>query len=452
MRSGYADATRANPSEASAARALPTRSVMVAAVLFALVYIGLDLNKLWALRYGADTGTFVQFLVGEAHGRGSWNGAEYRPHLQVHDSWALLVLAPLMALFPYAQTLLVVQVLAVAGAGIALCAFARACGADRRGASAVGIAYLLSPSAQGLAYGNFLENVFVPLLAALGALAVRRRAFLAALLVAQALLGLKEDQAPFLIWFGAACALWWDRRIGASIAVLALLNGAAFALAERAAHVQPSLPGYALHVDDPLRKLAFFAALLAPFAFAPLLLRWRVLLAAPLVAELVLARPWAYPIASIGTHWTAPCVAAAALGAAYAVAKHPRTATPVLACAALCALALNDTVLKPGRWPFVVDRAAYARAAALRAATTRVVVRRPAEGTYVVAAANPNVVLARYDPNEAGYCPAYNKDPRAFFASLGIGAWPAGTILCGGVVLPPGALPPAPLRSGARTR
>ncbi len=422
--------------------ARPTRAVVIAACVFALVYIALDLNKLYALRYGADTGTFVQFLSGEAHGRGSWNGAEYRPHLQVHDSWVLLALVPLLAVFPYAQTLLVVQVLALAGAALALCAFARACGATPRAASAVGIAYLLSPSAQGLAYGNFLENVFVPLLAALGALAVRRRALVATLVVAQLLLGLKEDQALFLIWFGLACALWWDRRIGLALAGLALLNGAAFVLAERLAQAQPSLPGYALHVDDPLAKLAFFAALLAPFAFAPLLLRWRLLLGVPLVAELVLARPWAYPVARIGTHWTAACVAATALAAAYVVARRPRLATPVLACAVVCALLLNDTVLKPGRWPYVVDRAAYARAAALRASPRAVIVRRPSEGAYVVAAANPRVVLARYDRHESGYCPAYNKDARAFFAALGLGAWPAGTALCGGVAL----------RSGARTR
>ena len=402
------EAAPAPPAAGDTVRIVPTRSVVIAACAFALVYVALDLNKLYALRYGADTGTFVQFLSGEAHGRGSWNGAEYRPHLQVHDSWALLALVPLLAVFPFAQTLLVLQVLAIAGAALALCAFARACGAERRGASAVAIAYLLSPSAQGIAYGNFLENAFVPLLAALGALAVRRRALVASLLVAQLLLGLKEDQVLFLIWFGLACALWWDRRIGASIAALALLNGVAFVVAERLARAQPSLPGYALQVDDPLGKAVFFAALLAPFAFAPLLLRRRLLLAAPLVAELVLARPWAYPIARIGTHWTASCVAATALAAACVVAQRPRLATPVLVCAALCALALNDTVLKPGRWPFVVDRAAYARAAALRASARTVTVRRPDEGTYAVAAANPHVVLARYRPDEPGYCPAYN--------------------------------------------
>jgi uncharacterized membrane protein len=345
----------------------------------------------------------------------------------------LLALVPLMAVLPYAQTLIVVQVLALAAAALAICAFARACGATPRAATAVGIAYLVSPSVQGIAYGNFLENVFVPLLAALGALAVRRRALVASLVVAQLLLGLKEDQALFLAWFGAACALWWDRRIGIGVAALAVVNGIGFVVAERLSGAHPSLPGYALHVDEPLQKLAFFAALLAPFAFAPLLLRWRLLLALPLVAELVFNRPWAYPIARIGTHWTAPLVAATALAAAYAVAKRPRLATPVLACAIVCALTINDTVLKFGRWPYVVDRGAYAKAVALRDSPRDVVVRRPDEGAYVAAAANPHVLLAKYDPNESGYCPAYDKDARAFFASLGIGTWPPNTALCGGV-------------------
>ena len=418
----------------------PTRAVMIAAAIFAVVYIALDLNKLYALRYGADTGTFVQWLVGEAHGRGSWNGAEYRPHLQVHDSWVLLALVPLIDAFPFAQTLLVIQVLAIAAAGPALCGFARACGASARGGSAVGIAYLLSPSAQGIAYGNFLENVFVPLLAALGAIAARRRAFVTTLVIAQILLGLKEDEALFIAWFGVACALWWDRRMGIALAVLAIVNGLAFVVIEHLSGVRPSMPGYALHVDDPLQKLAFFIALLAPFAFTPLLLRWRLLLGAPLVAELLFNRPWAYPIARIGTHWTAPLVAATAIAAAFVVAQRPRLALPIVVCAALCALFFNDTVLKLGRWPYVIDRAAYADAVRLRSVVQDVVVRRSQEGAYVVAAANPHVLLARYDPTETGYCPAYNKDARGFFASLGVGAWPPGTVLCGGV----------PVRSGEK--
>jgi hypothetical protein len=109
----------------------------------------------------------------------------------------------------------------------------------------------------------------------------------------------------------------------------------------------------------------------------------------------------------------------------------------MLVCAALCALTINDTVLKIGRWPYVVDRNAYDAAVRLRNARDRVVVPRHAEGVYVVAASNPNVVLARFRRGEAGYCPAYNTNARAFFASIGIGTWPALTTLCEGVALTP---------------
>ncbi|HTW83050.1 MAG TPA: DUF2079 domain-containing protein [Candidatus Sulfotelmatobacter sp.] len=412
----------------------PPRAVVVGACVFALVYVLLDLNKLWALRYGADTGTFLQFLSGEAHGLGSFNTAENRAHLQVHDSWVLLALVPLVALFPYAQTLLIVQVLAVAAAALPIAAFARRCGASAGAASAVGIAYLLSPSAQGLAYGNFLENVFVPLFAAGGVLAVARRSLPLSLLCAQLLLGLKEDQALFLVWFGAACALWWDRRIGLSIVALAVVNGLGFVLAEHLHGASPSIPGYGLHVIGPLDKLAFFAAVLFPFAFMPLRLGWRLLLGAPLVAELLFNGPWAYTITRIGTHWTASVVIACALATAYVVGRTPRAAPWVLGCAIVSALTINDTVLKPGRWPFVVDRPAYASAAALRGTQRTVHVARTDEGVYAVAATDPHLWLDRYDPGaRAAYCPAYDTDARAFFASVGIGRWPSGTTLCGGV-------------------
>jgi len=76
--------------------------------------------------------------------------------------------------------------------------------------------------------------------------------------------------SPFLVWFGLACALWWDRRIGLATAALAALNGALFVAAERLAHVAPSIPGYHAAVDDPLPTALFFTTLLATFAFAPL--------------------------------------------------------------------------------------------------------------------------------------------------------------------------------------
>ncbi len=412
------------------------RRVVIAAVLiFIAVYIVLDFNKLYALRYGADTGTFVQFLTNEAHGRGSWNNAEYRPHLQVHDSWALLALAPLMAIFPFAQTLLVVQIVAIAAASLVIFEFARVCGAQPKGAAIVAIAYLIAPCTQGIAYGNFLENAFVPLLAALLALAVARRSLAGSLIAAQVLLGIKEDQALFIAWFGAGCALWWDRRIGVAAMPLAAMNGIAFVLYEHLAGVHPSIPAYSWRVDDPLVKLSFFAALLAPFAFAPLWLRWRMLLAAPLVAELTFNRPWAYEIARIGTHWTASVLICAALATAYVVAKRPNLGTPVLVLSIVCALTINDTVLKIGRWPYIIDDNAYRAALSLRAASVPITIPRHLEGIYAVAASNPLLRLSKYKGGEPGYCPAYNTNAAEYFSALRIRNVPQGVRLCGGVLV-----------------
>ena len=207
-------------------------------------------------------------------------------------------------------------------------------------------------------------------------------------------------------------------------------------IAEHLNGAHPSIPAYGLNVADPLSKLAFFAALLGGFAFAPLWLGARILLAAPLVAELIFNGPWAYPLARLGTHWTASIVIATTLAAAYVVARRPRFALPILVCAILCALTINDTVLKFGRWPFVVDRNAYAAAVRLRDSGDSARIPRHDEGIYAVASPNLNVTLAPYDPHEAGYCPDYNKNPRAFFASLGLGSWPRDVVLCGGAAVP----------------
>ncbi len=405
------------------------RALYIAVGVFAVVYIGLDLNKLYALRYGADLGTYLQTLVNLRHGS-SWNYGEWRPHFAVHDSWVLTALVPLVALFPRAETLIVVQVLAVALAAIPLTLFAREIGVEPRAANVVGIAYLLTPSAQGLSYDNFSENVFVPLLAFGAALFVRRRAFWPALILAQLLLGLKEDQILFVLWFAVACALWWDRRIGILLAALAVCNGVGFALVERASATAPNLPQYSLAVLDPASKIGMLFLLLAPFAFAPVGVGWWLLLGAPLLAEIVLMRPWNYEASRVGSHYTAALLAATAVAAAFGVRRYPRFARYTIAAAAIVLLAFNDTGLRPGRWPYVVDWNAYAHALAVRDAARPVLLRRGEEGVWAVAAVNPNIRLdPRSDPLFP-HCPAYDTSAGAFFGSLA-GRMPAH--LCGGV-------------------
>jgi uncharacterized membrane protein len=405
------------------------RRTYLAVVVFSVVYIALDLNKLYALRYGADLGTYLQTLVNVQHGS-SWNYGEWKHHFFVHDSWVLTALAPVVTIFPRAQTLIVLQVLAVASAAIPLVLLAREVGVDAKSANLLGIAYLLTPSAQGLAYDNFSENVFVPLLAFSGALAARKRAYWLTLVFAQVLMGLKEDQILFVLWFGAACAIWWDRRIGLALLTLGVLNGVGFWTFERAFGVHPNDPGYSLSVYNPFGKLSMILLLLAPFAFAPLAAgRW-LLLGIPLLAEIAFMKPWNYEPSRIGSHYIAPILAATAVAAAFGLASDSRFTRAVVPCALVVMLLFNDTVLRPGRWPYVVDWDAYARAVAIRDAAAPILLRRGDEGAWAIAAANPDVRLDPHpDPHFPG-CPAYNTNAAAFFGSL-FGRMPAH--LCGGV-------------------
>jgi uncharacterized membrane protein len=387
-------------------------------VAFSVVYLALDLNKLYALRYGADFGTFLQTISNMRHGS-SWNYAEWRPHLLVHDSWVLFALAPLIALFPRAETLIVIQVCIVAVAAIPLVLFAREIGVSQKAANLLGIAYLLTPSAQGLTYDNFSENVFVPFVVFATALAVRRRLFVLALLGAQLLMGLKEDEILFVAWFSIACALFWDRRLGIAALSLAAINGLAFWSIEHFLGSRPISPAYALSIEDVSGRFTLVALLLAPFAFAPVLVgRW-LFLALPLLAEIVFAQKYSYEPSRIGSHYTAPLLACTAIAAAFGICRRPALARWMVPCALFVILfVFNDTALRPGRWPFVVDWQAYERAVAVRGTTVPVLLQRRDEGIWAVAAVNPLVRLNPHNDPQWVACPAYNTNAVAFFSSF----------------------------------
>lgn len=413
--------------------------------IFAIAYFALDLNRLYALRYGADLGTYAQTFANLAHGS-SWNYGEWREHFAVHDAWSLWLVAPFVWLFPSAEMLLLVQVAAICGAAFVLAAFAREIGVDRRSASLLGIAFLLAPCAQGLVYDNFSDNLFVPLLAFSGALYVRRRALLPALFFAQLLLGLKEDEMLFVAWFGAACALWWDRRMGFALVALAVVNAAGFALYEWIERAVPHDPAYTIvpqHLAGTAWLLLF---LLVPFAFTPLAVGWkRLLLGAPLVAEILFMAPWTYDPSRLGSHYSGPLLASASIAAAFGVLRWPRAARWMVPLGLIATLFFNDTVLHVGRWPYIVDWSAYERAVAVRQSDRIAVIPRDQEGVWAVAAVNERVRLEQRPGPHAVFCPAYDVDARAFFASLR-GRMPAR--LCGGVPVAPGAPTPKPYLAG----
>ena len=408
------------------------RPVLWGVAAFAAIYVALDLNKLYALRYGTDLGIFLQTIANLAHGS-SWNFGEWRPHFQVHDSWVLFAAVPPVALIPRAETLIVFQVLLLALAAIPLALFAREAGLSAANANLLAIAYLLSPATQGIAYDNFSENDFVPALAFTLALAVRRRAFWPALIGAQLLMGVKEDEILFVAWFAAACAIFWDRRLGVAALALAAVNGAAYWGVEHLLHAVPAAPHYGLAIGDSGGKLTLAVMLLVPFAFAPLAAGCRLLLGLPVVAEIVFAQNAAYEPSRLGSHYTAPLLALTAIAAALGARHIPALGRAMVPCALVAMLLIfNDTVLRPGRWPYLVDWSAYASAQRTRETMVPVLLGRHDEGIWAIAAVNPLVRLSqRPDPRFVA-CPDYNRNARAFFESLGIGTrerWK----LCGGV-------------------
>ena len=172
--------------------------------------------------------------------------------------------------------------------------------------------------------------------------------------------------------------------------------------------------------------------LLAPFAFAPVAVgRW-LLLAAPLLAEVVFMQPWNYEASRVGSHYTAPLLAAAAIAAAFGSARYLGFSKAMIGCALVVML---------------LDFQRYGAAAGSVAVRCRLESlrcgdrgpRRPAAFDRTAArrrrclGGGSGESRIRLDPRpDPAYrpCPAYNTNARAFFASL------AGRLpqhLCGGV-------------------
>ncbi len=267
---------------------------------------------------------------------------------------------------------------------------------------------MIAPAVQGFAYNDFSESHFEPLLIFLIAIAAARRSLLWTLVIAQLLLGVKEDLALFLLWFGIAAAIWYDRRAGLSVAVLALLNALLYQWFLLSHGQHGSVPQYSLSVQHLPQDVAFIIEMLVPFAFAPLLLRWRVLLALPLLAELVLAERTGFPLARAGTHYTEAFVALLAIGAALAFRERPRLARWALGGSVLMVLFFNTTVLHFGRHLYVVDEAAYEKARSLVAQQRPARFTAEEQGAWSVAAGDTNAQIEGFGKPLRFQKPAWN--------------------------------------------
>lgn len=386
--------------------------VILMTCVFAATYVALDLNVLYALRGNQNTGVYLQTLTNLIQHGSAFNWGDHRAFLvKSHDEWVVLVLTPFLALWPRAETLVVAQVVLIAAAAVPLYLFARACGLSRTVATCACAAYLLCPSVQGFAYRAFVPTHFIPLLSFSLAYFARRRSTIGVAICAQLLMGTKEDLIWFLAWFAAFGVWFYDRKLGFTVLALAAVNAGAYYGYETWRGVAPTRPSYGLSDTELPQQLAFVAEILAPFAFAPLFLRWRILLAAPLLFELFLPQHYVpFTIYSAGSYYTEALVTLAVIGAVVALTKRPVLAPWMVGSAAVMALFFNTTVLHLGRHTFSYDPQ-YGAAQAWASRNARVDFPCRDEGAWVVAAPNPQARIVGCDQAGPPGRPAWHDEP-----------------------------------------
>jgi uncharacterized membrane protein len=403
-------------------RATSGALVAAATLAFGLLFVALGLRQMRALRIGSNSGSYLQSALSFAHHLNTWNYGDRAFETAHHDQWMLLALLPFAVAWPHLETVVVVQVAAIAASAPLLWRYALALGATPAAAALLALAWLLSPSLEGFAYGDFTPLHFVPALAFGFAWAVRAERRWLALALAQALCGVKEDVVLLLMWTCALTLGRRDRRLTVAIAGLGILNLAGYALYERLHGYATVTPGYGWFDPHPLEHVAFLLEVLAPLAFAPLLNGWRVVVALPFLAELFLAHGYAEGLlARSGSYYTIPFVTLLGLGAAHAIARVPQLARYALGLSALCALTLNPTVLRFGRQLPSADPL-YPVARAWGDVDRPVTFPCEDQGAWVVAASNPQAQLVGCFPPEPATRPA-----RPAFRDVPLGATAAWT-------------------------
>jgi hypothetical protein len=366
-------------------------------IAFFVLFVYLGMRQLVGLRIGSDSGTYLQSALSFLHHFNTYNLSDHIAETAPHDQWMLIALCPFVAIWPHLETVVFVQVAAVAASAVVLRSLVVALGGTHAVATTLGLAWLISPSVEGFAFGDFTPVHFVPLLGFGLALAIVRRQRIVALVLAQLLFGVKEDVLMFTVWT-CAFVLWRDdRRLAIGIALLGAVNLGVWEIYERLHGYYSVAPDYGLREPHPLAHALFLIEVLVPLAFAPLRLGWRILLALPFLVELFFAHGYAEGLlARSGSYYTIPLVTLLGLGTAVVVARSPQFARAALVLSVLAALTLNPTVLRFGRHLSSPDPL-YPVARAWGAVDAPVDFPCADQGAWAVASSNPQANLSGCD-------------------------------------------------------
>ncbi|HEX8806794.1 MAG TPA: DUF2079 domain-containing protein [Candidatus Aquilonibacter sp.] len=322
-------------------RAYPA-PLVISATVVALVLAVCVVLRVEFMSYGTDTGTFAVAIANAPSGM--YDLGEHGSHFSYHWSPILFALYPLLLVARSVATLQFVQVLAVVGSIFALYRLILPHVGDQL-ALRLSLLALIYPPMIGLAFSEFHEVAFVPLLTFLLLQAVDRRWWWRYALWAVLLLCVREDVALILGCFGIALAVMGarDHRRDEVYAGFATALVVGIVLWVYFHIIVWNLGGWhPAHFYDysfsagpfalaasllTYQRLSYLLEVFVPLAFLPLRTRW-ALLAAPGLAIVLLANsPSVY---RMGMHyvalWLPWVLVAAAAGAASLARKSERLA------------------------------------------------------------------------------------------------------------------------------
>lgn len=265
-------------------RTVLTLSLIVAAILLVCAFLR---AAFWT--YGADTGTLA--IAIQNLSSGMFDPFEHASHFRFHWSPILATLYPLLAITHNVLTLQIVQVVLVVGSVVAYY-FLIERYVGKPLATRCAIVALLYPPLIALAFSEFHELAFAPVLTflALLALSARKWAWYAVALVL--LLCVKEDLAILSALFGAVLAIYGMRRHDRAYVTagsLTVLGGVAVLIVyfgiiiprvggwgPSGFYAYPYNQGFVAVARQIFTtgRLTYVLEMLVPLAFLPLRTRW----------------------------------------------------------------------------------------------------------------------------------------------------------------------------------
>lgn len=300
----------------------------------------------WSLGTSAfDLGIQENTLWNTIHGDVLHSSLMHGHYLGVHTSFVLLLIAPVYALAPSTETLLVLQALAVGLTAWPLFVLARETLGSRLQGAIVALIWLSHPAVGGANFYDFHPVALAPLLVCSAAAFWRLERWPYFWISIALLLSVKEEMAIVVVLLGAAMVLGGQRRRGVTLVAIGVI--AYFALQHLViphfageAHsyswyYTEMIPGdegpgglvvtallnpvHTLDVALNSAKALYVLQLFAPLAFLPFVTaRGWLLVSYGLAATLLATRP---PLHQIGFQYALTLLALGFLGALLALAR-----------------------------------------------------------------------------------------------------------------------------------